>query len=66
MDEFTYEKFKELSSLVSFLGEQLNKIEEGNHTSNEVDTYACQLISLGNSFRTRIKTHNKIKENEAC
>lgn len=59
MNSFTYEKFSELTGLVKFLGEQLEKIEEGEQASGEVDTMACQLISIGNSFRTRIKEHNK-------
>ena len=56
--KFTYEKFTELTGLVKFLGEQLEKIEQGQQTSNEVDTMAYQLICIGNNIRNRIKEDN--------
>jgi hypothetical protein len=61
MSKYTYKRLKEIATIVEYLSEKLNTIDEESYMSNEVDTYACQLISAGNVLRSGIKENKKSK-----
>lgn len=55
MSNYNYEKYKELIELVTFINIELNKIDENNYKSKEVESMACQLISIGNKINAYIR-----------
>ena len=60
MSNYNYEKYKELIGLVGFINIELNKIDENDYKSKEVEQMACQLISIGNKINAYIR-HSKIQ-----